>query len=151
MQNTNGCVYITDSLWNLWSVTGTKQDSFEKLRCQWSNVKHLLLSPFYSPVQIFSWCNLAIAPLKAMELCQFMLLRISPIKCYSVSWIVFIDFSNSACWIWVRLWVFYSHVKQFFFYFFFTQIISYWQEISLFYSWLPSVSWKITSVAQTNT
>lgn len=119
MQNTNGCVYITDSLWNLWSVTGTKQDSFEKLRCQWSNVKHLLLSPFYSPVQIFSWCNLAIAPLKAMELCQFMLLRISPIKCYSVSWIVFIDFSNSACWIWVRLWVFYSHVKQFFFYFFF--------------------------------
>lgn len=116
VQNTNGCVYIADSFWNLWSVPRSKQESFEKLQCQWFNIKHLLLSPFYSLIQIFSLCNLAIFPLKSVELCQFKLLRIGPIKCCSVPWTVLIHFSNSACWIWVRLWVFYSHVNQFYFF-----------------------------------
>lgn len=97
--NTNGGVSVADSIWNLWSVARTKQDSFKNLYCQLSNVKHLLLSRFYSLVQVFSWCNVSIAPLKSMELCQVMLLRISPFKCCPVLWIVLIDFSNFACWI----------------------------------------------------
>lgn len=32
-------VYVTHSVWDLWSVTRTKQDSFENLQCKWSNAK----------------------------------------------------------------------------------------------------------------
>lgn len=35
-------VYVTHSVWGLWSVKRTKQDSFEKLQCKWSNAKLLL-------------------------------------------------------------------------------------------------------------
>lgn len=87
------CVHYR--LWDFWSVTKIKQDSLEMLQSKWSN-KAFTSVTFYSLLQIFSWCNLARTPLKSVELCQFMLLRISPSKCYSVLWIFLITFSNSA-------------------------------------------------------